>query len=146
MSERQDVTGGCLCGNVRFKISGTPRLVEYCHCNSCRKASGAPVMALAGVALEGFEFSQGDPGCYVSSPGVERSFCSNCGASLTLFIKEFPEEIYVSISVLDDPTAMEPGVHIWRSEKLPWFETADELPRYLQFKFQGLLEESEENT
>lgn len=144
MAGKGPVEGGCLCGSMRFYISGTPRLIEYCHCNSCRKASGAPVVALAGVALDDFEFTKGDPGRYESSPGVERTFCSNCGTSLTLFIEEYPEEIYVSIAVLDDLSAMEPDVHIWRSDKVPWFETADELPRYAQFKYQGLLEEDSE--
>ena len=75
MSERQDVTGGCLCGDIRFKLSGSPHLAEYCHCDSCRKAAGAPVVAWAGVGLGQFEITVGSPECYASSPGVERTFC-----------------------------------------------------------------------
>ena len=140
MSERQDVTGGCLCGDVRFKLSGSPHLAEYCHCDSCRKAVGAPVVAWAGVGLGQFEITVGSPECYASSRGVERTFCKRCGTSLTQFATEFPDEIYVSISVLDDPTVMAPDTHIWRSERLPWFETTDDFPRYLQFKSGGVLE------
>lgn len=146
MSDQQTITGGCLCGDIRIEISATPDLVEYCHCNSCRKAVGAPVMAWAGVGLEHFEIIQGNPGRYASSPSVERTFCRRCGTSVTQFAKEFPEEIYVSISVLDDPTAMAPNVHIWRSNRLPWFETTDDFPRYKQFKSDGILEESEKET
>ena len=141
MSERQKAAGGCLCQDIRFKISATPRLTEYCHCKSCRKAVGAPVMAWAGAALGHFEFIDGNPGRYASSPGVERTFCKRCGTSLTIFAEEFPEEIYVSISALDDPTAMAPNIHIWRLDRLPWFETADDFPRYLQFKSDGILEQ-----
>ena len=140
MSEQQEAIGGCLCGDIRFKISGTPHLVEYCHCKSCRKAVGAPVMAWAGVAIKQFEIIDGNPKCYASSPGVERTFCKRCGTSITIFANEFPEEIYVSISVLDDPTVIAPTVHIWRSDRLSWFETTDDLPRYLQFKSDGILE------
>ncbi len=97
-------------------------------------------MALAGAALEDFEISKGEPVRYQSSPGVERTFCGTCGTSLTLFATTFPDEIYVSVSVFDDPAVIEPDVHIWRSEKLPWFETTDDLPRSTQFKYQGVLE------
>ena len=142
MTNRREVTGGCLCGDIRFKLSETPRLIEYCHCESCRKAVGAPVMAWAGVALEQFEILDGNPGRYSSSQSVERTFCKRCGTSLTIFIEEFPEEVYVSICALDDPTAMPPGVHIWRADRLPWFETADDLPRFLQFKSDGKLEQA----
>ena len=140
MSERHEVTGGCLCGDIRFKLLEAPRLLEYCHCKSCRKAVGAPVMAWAGVAKEQFEITQGNPECYVSSLGVERTFCKRCGTSLTQFADEFPEEIYVSISILDDPNVMAPEIHIWRSDRIPWFETTDDFPRYLQFKADGKLE------
>ena len=140
MGERQ-TTGGCLCGEIRFKLSGTPHLIEYCHCNSCRKAVGAPVVAWAGVALDEFEIIEGNPGRYTSSPGVERTFCKRCGTSLTQFADEFPDEIYVSISILDNPTAMAPDTHIWRLDRLPWFETADDFPRYLRFKSDGIVEQ-----
>ncbi len=130
-----------MCGAIRVKISEAPHWVEYCHCNSCRKAVGAPVMAWAGVALKHFEVIQGSPGRYVSSPGVERTFCRRCGTSMTQFSEEFPQEIFVSLSALDDPTAMAPEMHIWRSDRLPWFDTTDDLPRYRQFKSDGILDE-----
>ena len=72
----------------------------------------------------------------LEKPGVVRGFSK----AMTQFAKEFPEEIYVSVSVLDDPTAIVPNVHIWRSDRLPWFETTDDFPRYLQFKSDGILE------
>ncbi len=126
--------GGCCCGAIRFEIRAEPMLVELCHCKTCRRASGAPVMALAGIPVAGFRFVKGEPGRFASSPGVTRRFCSRCGTSLTLYSEAFPDEIYVSICSLDDPEALEPEVHIWTSNKLAWFETADALPRYRRFR------------
>ena len=140
MSELQNATGGCLCGSIRFKLYGSPRLVEYCHCNSCRKAVGAPVMAWVGVAVGQFKITEGNPGRYTSSSGVERTFCQRCGTSLTQFAEEFAEEIYVSVCALDDPATTQPDVHIWRLDRLPWFEIADDLPRYQRFKSDGIFE------
>jgi hypothetical protein len=103
--------GGCCCGAVRFEISAEPVLVEICHCRTCRRASGAPVMALAGIPVTGFRFVKGEPGRFASSPGVTRSFCALCGTSLTLYSEAFPGEIYVSVCSLDDPEALAPEVH-----------------------------------
>ena len=140
MNKQLEATGGCQCGANRFKIFGVPHLAEYCHCNSCRKASGAPVMAWVGMALADFKITQGTPECYASSAVVKRTFCKVCGTSLTQFATEFPGEIYVSISILDDQTSISPDTHIWRSDRLPWFETTDNLPRYSHFKSDGILE------
>ncbi|MFT5116192.1 MAG: hypothetical protein ACI8P9_005558 [Parasphingorhabdus sp.] len=141
MNRPQDKTGSCLCGAIQFKIMGTSSLVEYCHCDSCRKASGAPVMAWAGTAIDDYAITQGEPECYASSPDVERTFCKTCGTSLTQYSAEFPGEIYVSISILDDPTQLSPNMHIWRSNRLSWFETSDNFPRYSGFKSGGVLED-----
>ena len=132
--------GSCLCGDIRFEVSADLQLIEYCHCESCRRAVGAPVMAWAGVSPHSFEIVEGKLRRYVSSPGVERTFCGRCGASMTQLAEEFPDLIYVSISAFDDATSIVPEIHIWRSERLPWFDTSDDSPRYLRFKNEGLLE------
>jgi hypothetical protein len=132
--------GGCLCGQIRFALSGEFRLVEYCHCRSCRRSVGAPVVAWAAVAEEGFEVLSGDMRSFESSPGVERTFCGRCGASLTIGAEAYANEIYVSLMALDDADAVAPQIHIWRSERVPWFDTNDTLPRFLGFKRDGELE------
>jgi hypothetical protein len=111
----------------------------------CRKATGAAVMSWAGVARESFRFLHGKRSAYPSSPGVERSFCGRCGTSLTHYSKQFPEEIYVSIATFDDARALAPEIHIWREDRLAWFETTDDLPRYTRFKSDGIMEETGED-
>lgn len=133
--------GGCLCGKVRFEVTGRPLLVEFCHCQSCRKASGAPIFAWAAFAVSAFGFSSGAPKTRLSSPGVTRGFCGDCGTPLTLQDERFADEIYVALAAFDDPESFEPAFHIWRSHRLPWLETADDLPRYRRFRYQGELED-----
>ncbi len=132
--------GGCRCGSITFETSGQPVLVEYCHCRSCRHSAGAPMMAWAGFKLDGFSFLSGEPTVHEPSPGVRRSFCGRCGTSLTLTDARFAEEVYVALAAFDDTDAPSPDIHIWRSERLPWLETTDELPRYVQFKNDEILE------
>jgi len=132
--------GGCRCGEVRFEVAGQPVLVEYCHCRSCRHSAGAPVMAWAGFKRDAFAMLSGDPTVHEASSGVQRSFCSRCGTSLTLIDARFADEVYVALAVFDDAEAPAPDIHIWRSERLPWLEITDDLPRYVQFKSDGTLE------
>ena len=132
--------GGCHCGKVRYQVRGEPVLVEYCHCESCRRAVGAPLMAWAAFAGDGFEFTSASPGQYKSSDTVVRTFCDACGASLTLADERFDAEVYVAITSLDDPESTAPDFHIWRSHRLSWLETADDLPRYMQFRADGIKE------
>ena len=133
--------GGCCCGKVRYEATGQSMLVELCHCRSCRHAVGAPLMAWAAFQRDEFTITTGDSTAYESSPGLERTFCGRCGTSLTLADDRFPEEIYVSVSSFDDAEKLPPEFHIWRSHRLSWLETADTLPRYVQFRADGIVEE-----
>ena len=132
--------GRCRCGEVRFETSGQPVLVEYCHCRSCRHSVGAPLMAWAGFKRGEFSFLSGDPTVYEPAPGVRRTFCGRCGTSLTLADERFASEIYVALASFDDAESPVPELHIWRSQRLSWLETTDDLPRYTQFKSDGVLE------
>jgi hypothetical protein len=97
-------------------------------------------MAWAAFAGDGFEFTSASPGQYKSSDTVVRTFCDACGASLTLADERFDAEVYVAITSLDDPESTAPDFHIWRSHRLSWLETADDLPRYMQFRADGIKE------
>ena len=77
------VEGGCLCGAVRYRASGESDHPTLCHCNSCRRAAGAPVVAWTTFPPSRFEFTKGTPARYRSSPPVVRTFCSTCGTPLT---------------------------------------------------------------
>ena len=130
----------CLCGAVRLAISARPELAEFCHCSTCRRASGAPLMAWAGFRTDRVEIEGDTLQRYESSPGVERSFCGRCGTSMTFQEKQVPERLYVAVATMEDQSDCVPTLHIWRSERLPWMETADRLPRYLRFKRDGAVE------
>ena len=84
MTETPDkATGGCMCGAVRYKATGAPTSIIHCHCTSCRKHSGAPVVTLVGYKADQVEFTKGDRKIYESSKGVGRAFCGDCGTTLT---------------------------------------------------------------
>src|ERR1700716_2795487 len=75
--------GGCLCGAVRFVATGQPKWVAWCHCQSCRKHSGAPVSVFAALERTAYTVTKGEITKFNSSPGTRRGFCAKCGSILT---------------------------------------------------------------
>ncbi|MCP4328320.1 MAG: GFA family protein [Alphaproteobacteria bacterium] len=123
------LTGGCMCGGVRFQITGTPMAVSHCHCADCRRSTGAPFMTWITAKSEDFAYSLGMPKEYASSATVRRAFCERCGTALAYRSEDHPEEVDVSAAALDDPQAVTPDDHLWIGSKLSWIELGDDLPR-----------------
>jgi hypothetical protein len=121
--------GGCLCGAVRYRVRGAPRSVVHCHCAICRRASGAPVVTWAIFPHESFEITAGAPAVIRSSAHAERTFCARCGSPIGFRDDRRPDWIDVTVATLDDAAALPPTGHVWTESRLPWFDTADHLPR-----------------
>jgi hypothetical protein len=124
-------TGGCMCGAVRYEARGEPIIVTHCHCNSCRRHTGAPLVTLASFQADQVRFTKGERRIYRSSPGVKRAFCGDCGTTLTWENEErTPAVIEFHIGTLDEPNALPPSIHVFHGERLKWFDTVDHLPRF----------------
>lgn len=121
--------GGCQCGAVRYQLEGEPNDVALCHCEGCRKSSGAPVMAWAGYAESRLTITKGAPKVINSSGKSFRSFCAVCGTGLFYRNAEFlPGVVEVTLGSLDQPDALAPTIHIQGAEQLSWMKRAHELP------------------
>ncbi len=77
------ITGGCLCGAVRYEAIGEPLEVGHCHCYSCRHHTGVPVVSWVMFEADKVRFTGRERSIYNSSPGVDRAFCGQCGTTLT---------------------------------------------------------------
>lgn len=121
MSEAER-TGGCLCGAVRYRISGLPRWVAHCHCSMCRRAQGAGFVTWFGVAAESFVLEAGADVLrrHQSSPEATRSFCGRCGSPLLFQSGRWPGETHVTLASLDDPSGLEPQAHAYWSSRAAW--------------------------
>lgn len=131
ISKTNKVRGGCHCGKVRYEASGTPVYVPYCHCESCRRTSGAPVVMYVMFEKQDVRFTEGQRKLYESSPDVHRSFCPDCGTPLTWeAVWGRKAVIEIHISTLDDPERFRPDRHVFYGERLGWFDVFDRLPRF----------------
>ena len=82
MSDSQPFEGGCLCGLIRYRATAQPLRGVICHCEMCRKHSGAPALAFVHFPTESFTWLQSKPSWYRSSQFAERAFCPSCGSTL----------------------------------------------------------------
>ena len=112
-------TGRCLCGSVRYEAVGQPNWVAYCHCESCRRATGAPVTAYAGFPADAVRFTGEPPTFFASSPGVRRGFCGRCGSPVSFEGERWPGEIHLHLGCFDQPDLV-PTTEAFAEERLPW--------------------------
>ena len=124
-----ELTGGCLCGAVRYRLTAEPFDAGWCHCRTCQLNSGTPAMAFASVPSADYVIENGREAIrrYPSSQGAERWFCGQCGTPL-LFRELAGTTHDFSIATLDRPEAVPPGFHIYCASSIAWAQPADDLP------------------
>lgn len=106
-----EVSGGCLCGAVRFEARGAPKRIGLCHCEDCRRHHGA---LFGGVAI----YDQRD--VTVTGPTrtyVDRVFCPVCGSSLC---STTGTEIELHLGALDAPEQFRPSYELWTERRPGW--------------------------
>ena len=127
-------TGHCLCGATRYQFDSDAMLWQaICHCESCRRATGAPLVGWIGVRDGAWGWIGQPPASHASSPGVTRSFCATCGSPLAFASTRWPQETHFLAASLSDPTDYHPTAHVFCTEALPWAELHEDglkrLPR-----------------
>jgi len=122
--------GGCLCGDVRYRARGAPKWVAWCHCESCRRHSGAAAAAFAAFDEPDLETTRGAITRFASSPGMQRGFCARCGSTLTCQGGQRPGEVHLHVGSLDHPERLPPPTaQFFPEERLPWFPKDCVAPR-----------------
>lgn len=118
--------GSCLCGDVRFTVTGSPFDPAACHCSQCRKMSGH-VWAAAVVAEDGIEI-EGEVRWFAASPRARRGFCPRCGSSL--FWQEHGSgNMDFALGAVDGPTGVHLGRHIFTEDKGDYYDISESEPQ-----------------
>ncbi len=143
------ITGGCLCGAIRYQADDQPYWVGYCHCDMCKRAVGGPFQVAALFRKLAVDFTQGAPTLYQSSESGERGFCGRCGTPILMQVRKGSPEaevesalaaqlypgfrrvdgIAITLGSLDCPEQFAPVEHIYAHRELPWLNINDGLPR-----------------
>ena len=124
--------GGCLCGKVRFEITGKIKSIIMCHCSLCRKAQGSAFATNGNVDIKSFSFVSGENELtgYESSPGQTKYFCKHCGSPILSRNNSKPDNVRVRIGTISSDISERPIAHIFVSSKANWEEIEDGLPQY----------------
>ena len=122
--------GSCLCGAVRYRATAEPLRGVMCHCETCRRHSGAPALAFVHFPVDAFTWLGTMPTWFRSSAHAERGFCSRCGSTLGMREDVLADRVQVCIGSLDTPARVRIDDHVWTRSRLPWFDTDDALPRF----------------
>ena len=126
------ITGGCLCGEIRYEAEGGELGSAYCHCRMCQHFTGSPATVGTGIQKNLFRITQGEPKIYASSKIGERSFCPTCGSSLWMtwpHSESRHDWVFVHTVSLDEPQNFSPNSHTGIESQLPWHNIHDDLSR-----------------
>ena len=127
------ITGGCLCGAVRFRAAEGPIATRICWCRDCQKfgAGGPAVSAAFKTAAVTIAGELRDyPSTADSGNKMHRRFCPVCGSHLFSEAEVRPHLIFIRVGALDDPAIAKPGATIWTDSAPSWASIDPNLPKF----------------
>ncbi len=118
------ITGGCLCGKIRYSVSQPLQNIIACHCTHCQKASGAGSSHNALVPRSAVTFTSGEPRLYADTAQsgniLNRYFCGDCGSPVYSQRAKAPDMIVLKVGTLDAQDGMKLVMNIWTRSARPW--------------------------
>jgi len=127
------LTGGCLCGGVRFEITEPFESSGYCHCTRCQRRTGTAASANARAKRGAVRVLSGEQLIKVFAPpdGWPKVFCSECGSALWSQDPDDAELKSVRLGSLDGDPGIRPQQHTYVAYAAVWEPLPDDgLPRY----------------
>jgi hypothetical protein len=127
------LTGGCLCGGVRFEVTEPPVSASYCHCTRCQRRTGTAASANARIVPGSLRILAGEEliRAYEPPDGFSKLFCSACGGALWSSDPRNPEIMGVRLGTFDSDPGIRPEYHTYVAYAAPWEEIPDDgLPRF----------------
>ena len=127
------LTGGCLCGGVRFEVSEPPTVAVYCHCTRCQRRTGTAAAISARTAPGSLKITQGEEliRAYEPEDGAAKVFCSACGSALWSQNSATPDVQGVRFGAFDSDPGIRPAWRQFVAYAAAWEPIPDDgLPRY----------------
>jgi hypothetical protein len=127
-----EITGGCLCGAVRYQSNAAPVVTRVCWCRLCQYLGAGSGTVNVCFNSESFAIhgATSDFMSIADSGSVmHRRFCPNCGTPLFSNAESRPHLIFVRAGTLDDPELARPAMTIWAGQAPSWACIASDLPR-----------------
>ncbi len=131
------LTGGCLCGSVRFEVSEPPLYAAYCHCTRCQRRTGTAWSCSARVVPGSLRILAGEElvRCWAPPDGFWKCFCSSCGGQLWSRDPDDPQILSVRMGAFDGDPGVRGSYRHFVAYAAEWEPIPDDgLPRYPERK------------
>ena len=129
-----ELAGGCACGAVRYRLASPPMFVHCCHCRNCQRQTGSAFVINALIETDRVALLSGEPQPIpmpTDSGRPHRIFrCPACQTAMWSEYGGVAKLRFVRACTLDDPTALQPDVHIYVRSKLPWVTLPAGVPAF----------------
>lgn len=130
---KHTVRGNCLCGKIRYAISGHLGIFQYCHCSRCRRFTGSAFAANLFVSPEQFQWLDGEPHVGTFAPPDSKyfttAFCTHCGSSLPSLTKN-GKAVIVPAGTLNAHLDIKPSQNIFCASSATWYQPPEQLPQH----------------
>jgi hypothetical protein len=123
--------GGCSCGSVRYRLTSDPLFVHCCHCLNCQRQTGSAFVVNLLIEADRVELLAGEPqGVDVPRDDGSTQEIFRCPTCQVAVFSQYgsPRVRFVRGGTLDDPTGIEPDVHIYTKSKVRWVELPASVP------------------
>ena len=135
---RSSLTGGCLCGSVRYVCTASRDQLQMfkCHCRDCQRLSGGPYCPVVFVPAETFQVVQGQINKHTTDGDVGphiRGFCPACGSRLTGGEGQGSTGIGFTAASLDDPSVFRAQLEMWVVDAQPWDVLDPTIPHFPKY-------------
>jgi hypothetical protein len=133
MADELPLTGGCLCGGVRFEVTAPPISAGYCHCTRCQRRTGTAASVSAALKPGSLRVTDGEElvRAYEPGDGWAKVFCSACGSALWSSHPDDHERVSVRLGAFDSDPVVRPSDRQFVAYAAPWEPIPDDgLPRY----------------
>jgi hypothetical protein len=127
------LTGGCMCGDVRYEISAPLGQARYCHCKRCQRRTGTAASVQAAVAPGSLRIIAGEDlvRAYRPPDGYEKAFCTACGSALFSRHRDDGSIMTVRLGTLDDDPGVRPELRQFVGSAASWEAIPDDgMPRF----------------
>ena len=126
MTTGSEMTGGCDCGELRYRMTSAPLIVHCCHCRWCQRETGTAFALNAMIESERVELLKGEP-ILIDTPsesgkGQLIARCPSCHIAIWSHYALGTSLRFVRVGSLDDPDRLPPDVHIYTASKQPWVQ------------------------
>ncbi|MEM9332883.1 MAG: GFA family protein [Pseudomonadota bacterium] len=121
--------GHCRCESVVISVTSEPEVSVYCHCDDCRRSTGAPIIAAVGMPGVSVTWEARDTLTRYVHGTCTRTFCNRCGTPIAQEHESAPHLIFFYTAFMDEPDKFPPTYHSFEGQQISWLHLTDDLDR-----------------